>query len=150
MTAPYNAWRDTLTAADLARARQLPNLRPLVPVFEALHDFDVPFLFGLPGSELPRPRLALRARWIVLLADDRNLSRGPAAFHADSLRWFAEASTHMAVLTRHRERDYALFAAAASAGGRVLVASTSPRFCADWGIRLETLAPDTPLLGFSS
>ncbi|HUA77222.1 MAG TPA: hypothetical protein VMA86_06090 [Acetobacteraceae bacterium] len=143
----HNRWIEGLAPEHSAQIYASCSTLPIFPLFAALRDHGIPLFFATRGCAITRPRPGLRSRWICILGDDDEISLGPDSFHAGSLRWLAHDASHLMVYSGGAEtRFYAMMAAAAALGGRVLVAETQLSHAAAWCSALAALAPRASMI----
>jgi hypothetical protein len=119
----------------------------LKPVFAAVRDCGVGFLFVPQGAEPFRIPKGEKRPAIYLIGDDFDASRGPADFHLPSVRRAIRECVGFAVVGGGAtEEIYAALAAGAVAGGRVMIVETRLMHEAEWVELIQKLAPGRPLI----
>ncbi len=124
------------------------RLGHLAPIMEMVRDRGIGLLRFRPGDSLAWGlNIAGSRSWVCVVGDDEATSGGPRAFDETSLIQAAQCATHACVYSGPADpRCYAMFAAAAALGGRVLLIETQIRHHAEWSRFVRRFAPEAAYL----
>jgi hypothetical protein len=113
----------------------------LRPIFIAVRDAGVAFCMVAQCEEPFDP--PKNGPTIVLIGDDTRESKGPRAFHQDSLRNFVRRSTGAVIVSCEPPLvAYAAAAALAAMGKDVIIVETRTEHEASWKSELDAINPD--------